>query len=271
MTTVLQQQLEEGILEVRLNRPDRLNALNESLVGELTAVFRGLNAAREVRVVILTGEGRGFCAGADLQSGDSAPGSIPGTEGMGQLGYVYKFQEYLADLMLAIHDCDKPVIAAVNGAAVGGGLAIALASDLRIAAEGAKFGAAFIKTGLSSCDVGTSYFLPRIVGVSAATELMLTGRNIAADEALQLQLVSRVVAPEALAPTALELARSIAVNSEYGVWMTKKGIRANLDAPSLRHAMELENRTQVLGYFSGCMEEAMQAFQEGRPPRWRRL
>ncbi len=271
MTTVLQSEVEEGVLEVRLNRPERLNALNETLIGELTAVFRDLNRNREVRVVILTGEGRGFCAGADLQSDSSAPGSVPGTEGMGQLGYVYKFQEYLADLMLAIHECDKPVIAAVNGAAVGGGLAIALASDLRIAAQGAKFGAAFIKTGLSSCDVGTSYFLPRIVGVSAATELMLTGRNIPADEALQLQLVSRVVAPEALGPTALDLARAIAGNSEYGVWMTKKGIRANLDAPSLRHAMELENRTQVLGYFSGCMEEAMQAFQEGRPPRWRRL
>jgi enoyl-CoA hydratase len=271
METVLQNEVEEGALEVRLNRPDRLNALNETLIGELTGVFRDLNRNRDVRVVILTGEGRGFCAGADLQSDSAGPGSIPGTEGMGQLGYVYKFQEYLADLMLAIHECDKPVIAAVNGAAVGGGLAIALASDVRIAAEGARFGAAFIKTGLSACDVGTSYFLPRIVGVSAATELMLTGRNIPAEEALLLQLVSRVVAPEALAPAALELARAIAANSEYGVWMTKKGIRANLDAPSLRHAMELENRTQVLGYFSGCMEEAMQAFQEGRPPRWRRL
>jgi enoyl-CoA hydratase len=271
MTTVKQNTLEEGILELRLNRPDRYNALSEELVGELTGVFRELNNNREVRVVILTGEGKAFCAGADLKSEDSAAGSVPGTEGMGQLGYVYKFQEYLANLMLAIHECDKPVIAAVNGAAVGGGLAIALASDIRIASEHAKFGAAFIKVGLSACDVGSSYFLPRIVGVSAASELMLTGRNVRAEEARQLQLVSRVVPASDLQASALELARSIAANNEYGVWMTKKGLRANLDAPSLRHAMELENRTQVLGYFSGNMEEAMQAFVEGRAPNWKSL
>ena len=269
--TVLQSQIEEGILEIRLNRPERLNALNETLTGELTQVFRELNRNREIRVVILTGEGKGFCAGADLQSTAAAPGSIPGTEGMSQLGYVYMYQEYLAELMLAIHECDKPVIAAINGAAVGGGLAIALASDIRIASEKAKFGAAFIKIGLSSCDVGTSYLLPRVVGLSAAAEMMLTGRNIDAEEALQMRLVSRVVASADLAANALELAHAITVNSEYGVWMTKKGLRTNLDAPSLRHAMELENRTQVLGYFSGCMEEAMQAFQEGRPPHWKKL
>ena len=271
MTTVKQNLLENGILELRLNRPDRYNALSEALIGELTGVFHDLNNNREVRVVILTGEGKAFCAGADLKSGDSAAGSVPGTDGMGQLGYVYKFQEYLASLMLAIYECDKPVIAAVNGAAVGGGLAIALASDIRIASEQAKFGAAFIKVGLSACDVGSSYFLPRIVGVSAASELMLTGRNVQAAEALQLQLVSRVVPADELRDSALEVARSIVANNEYGVWMTKKGLRANLDAPSLRHAMELENRTQVLGYFSGNMEEAMQAFVEGRKPNWKSL
>jgi len=271
VSNILQRELKPGVLELRMNRPGRLNALDEGLIADLTGAFRVLNCDRDVRAVILTGEGRGFCSGADLQSTGARPGSIPGTEGMGQLGYVYKFQEYIAELMLAIHDCDKPVIAAVNGAAVGGGLALALASDVRIASDRARFGAAFIKTGLSSCDVGTSYFLPRIVGVSAATELMLTGRNFSAEEAQRLQLVSRVVAAEDLAATCLELAEQIAANSEYGVWMTKKGIRANLDAPSLRHAMELENRTQVLGYFTGCMEEAMRAFQEGRPPEWRKL
>ncbi|HUH39207.1 MAG TPA: enoyl-CoA hydratase-related protein [Spongiibacteraceae bacterium] len=271
MSTILQTTLEDGILELRLNRPERLNALNEALIGELTGIMRGLNRNREVRVVILTGEGKGFCAGADLKASDAGAGSVPGTEGMSQLGYVYKYQEYLAELMLAIHECDKPVIAAVNGAAVGGGLAIALACDIRVAADNARFGAVFIKTGLSSCDVGTSYFLPRLVGAACAAELMLTGRVFDADEARQMQLVSRLVAPEQLADTALELARAIAANSEYGVWMTKKGLWANIDAPSLRHAMELENRTQVLGYFTGCMEESMQAFQEGRAPRWRKL
>jgi len=269
--TVLTRTLEEGVLEISLNRPDRLNALNEQLIGELTDVFRGLNRDRETRVVILTGQGKGFCAGADLKASDAQAGSIPGTEGMSQLGYVYKYQEYLADLVLAIHECDKPVIAAVRGAAVGGGLALALACDIRIATDSGKFGSVFIKTGLSSCDVGTSYFLPRIVGVTAATELMLTGRVFPASEALALGLLNRVVAEDELIPEALGVARMIRENSEYGVWMTRKGIRVNQDAPSLRHAMELENRTQVLGYFSGCMEEAMEAFQQGRAPVWKKL
>lgn len=267
MSVILRNVLEEGVLELRLNRPERLNSLNEDLIGELKAILRGLNDDRQVRVVIITGEGKGFCAGADLKA-SSGPGRIPGTAGMTQLGFVYKYQEYLAELMLAIHECDKPVIAAVNGAAVGGGLAIALASDVRIASERARFGAVFIKTGLSACDVGTSWFLPRLVGASVAAELMLTGRVFGADEALRIGLVSRVVAPEMLLESALETARAIRENSEYGVWMTKKGLWANVDAPSLRHAMEIENRTQVLGYFTGCMEESMKAFQEGRAPSW---
>lgn len=270
MGTVLCRSLEEGILEVRLNRPDRLNALDSALIGELLQVFEGLQQDRTTRVVVLTGAGRGFCAGADLQAG-AAPGSVPGTDGMSTLGFVYKFQEYFARLVLAIHECDKPVIAAVNGAAVGGGLGVALAADIRIAAQAARFGAVVIRTGLSACDVGTSYFLPPIVGAGAAAELMLTGRVVEADEALALRLVSRVVAPEALDAAALELARAIAAHAEYGVWMTKKGLWSGIDAPSLRHALEMENRTQVLGTFTGCFEEHAQAFVERRKPRWRPL
>lgn len=259
--------LEAGILEVRMNRPERLNALNPGLIGELIAVFRGLQQDRQTRVVILTGAGKGFCAGADLQE-FVAPGGIPGTAGMGQLGFVYKFQEFLSELMLAIHECDKPVIAAVNGAAVGGGLGLALASDIRIASEAAKFGAVAIKTGLSSADAGTSYFLPRLVGAGIAAELMLSGRVFRAGEARELRLVSQVVAPQALDGAALELARTIAENAEYGAWMTKKTLWSNVDASSLRQALELENRTQVLGTFTGAMEAAREAFAEGRKPRW---
>lgn len=262
--------LEAGILEVRMNRPERLNALNPGLIGELIAVFRGLQQDRQTRVVIFTGAGKGFCAGADLQE-FVAPGGIPGTTGMSQLGFVYKFQEYLSELMLAIHECDKPVIAAVNGAAVGGGLGLALASDIRIASEAAKFGAVAIKTGLSAADVGTSYFLPRLVGAGIAAELMLSGRIFQAEEARDLRLVSRVVAPQDLDGAALVMARAIAENAEYGVWMTKKTLWSNVDASSLRQAMELENRTQVLGTFTGSMEAAMEAFAEGRKPRWKSL
>lgn len=262
--------LEAGILEVRMNRPERLNALNPGLIGELIAVFRGLQQDRQTRVVIFTGAGKGFCAGADLQE-FVAPGGIPGTTGMSQLGFVYKFQEYLSELMLAIHECDKPVIAAVNGAAVGGGLGLALASDIRIASEAAKFGAVAIKTGLSAADVGTSYFLPRLVGAGIAAELMLSGRIFQAEEARDLRLVSRVVAPQDLDGAALVMARAIAENAEYGVWMTKKTLWSNVDASSLRQAVELENRTQVLGTFTGSMEAAMEAFAEGRKPRWKSL
>ena len=271
MSVVLTRELDHEILEVKLNRPDRFNALNEEVIGSMIEIFKGLNRDRNTRVVILTGEGRGFCSGADLRAEDSQAGSVPGTEGMSDLGYVYKYQEYLAEMILAIHDCDKPVIAAVNGAAAGGGLSIAAACDIRIGSEKSKYGAVYIKTGLSGCDVGSSYFLPRLMGLSAATDLMLTGRVIDAQEAQQLGLISRVVAPESLMNEALATAKEIRSNSEYGVWMTRKGLRTNLDAPSLRHAMEIENRQQVLGYFSGCMEEAMASFQERRPPQWKQL
>lgn len=270
MEPLICRDLEEGILEVRLNRPERLNALTAPFVSELLRVFEGLSDDRKTRVVILTGAGKGFCAGADLQE-PAAPGDVPGTAGMSPLGFVYKFQEYLARLVLAVHECEKPVIAAVNGAAVGGGFALALAADIRLAASTARFGDVVIKTGLSGCDVGMSYLLPRIVGAGVAAELMLTGRVIDAAEARELRLVSRVVEADALESTALETARSIAGHSEYGAWMTKKGLQLAIDAPSLRHAIEIENRTQVLGTFTGCFEESARAFAEKRPPKWKPL
>jgi enoyl-CoA hydratase len=270
MQTLIVREREPGILEVRLNRPERLNALNPALILDLIEVFTGLQNDRQTRVVILGGEGAGFCAGADLQA-SASPGSIPGTEGMGMLGFVYKYQELLGQMILAVHECDKPVIAALNGAAVGGGLGLALACDIRVASTAAKFGASAIRMGLSAADVGTSYFLPRLAGAGIAAELMLTGRIVPADEARELRLVSRVVAPDALMEACLALARSIAENAEYGVWMTKKTLRTSIDAPSLRVAMEMENRTQVLGTFTGNTASAMAAFMEKRPPAWKPL
>ncbi len=270
MAIVKKNVIADGILEVKLNRPKALNALTPELIGEISATFKQLNQDRDIRVVILTGEGKGFCAGADLKQ-STGPEDIPGAKGMSHLGFVYKYQEYLAEAILAIHTCDKPVIAAINGAAVGGGLALCLGADLRIASTKARFGAVFIKTGLSSCDVGTSYFLPKYVGPTKALELMLTGRIFDAQEADGLGLLNALVEPEQLIETAVKLASNIVENSEYGVWMTKKGFWANLDAPSLRHAMEIENRQQVLGCFTGCMEESMTAFIEGRKPQWKKL
>ena len=253
---------------VTLNRPERMNALSVGLVMELREAANEIHRDRRIRVAVLRGAGRGFCAGADLKGDDVR---VPGTEGMGELGSIYKMQENLAETVLALHECEKPIVAAIHGAAVGGGLALALASDVRIAAEGTRFGAVFIRVGLSSCDVGVSYFLPRLVGAGRAAELMLTGRHFDAAEAERIGMLHAVVPEARLLDAALEKAREIAANSEYGVWMTKRGLRTNLDAPSLRHAIELENRQQVLGTFTGNMSEAMRAFQEKRPPRWKPL
>ena len=251
-----------------LDRPERLNALSMQLVLDLREAVAKVARDPRCRVAILRGAGRGFCAGADLKGAEDR---VPGSEEMGPVGRIYRMQENLAEAILAIHECPKPILAAVHGAAVGGGLAVALACDVRMAATSAVFGSVFIRVGLSSCDVGVSYLLPRIVGAARAAELMLTGRHFGAEEALRIGLVHEVVSEPELLGAATRTARLIAANSEYGVWMTKQGLRANLDAPSLRHAIELENRTQVLGTFTGNMVEAMHAFQERRPPRWKPL
>ncbi len=245
--------------------PSGTTRSSSNLITELGAVFAGLRDDREARVVILRGSGRGFCAGADMGGGGGAPERA---KGRGPVGFIHEYQEHLADLMLAVHECTQPVIAAVHGAAVGGGLALALACDMRLASDDAYFASHFIRVGLSSCDVGTSYWLPRIVGPTAAAELMLTGRRVPAEEAFRLGLLNRVTTADGLLDAALELAAGITANSEYGVVMTKLGMWANFDAPSLRHAMQLENRTQVLGTFTGNMSEAGEAFREKRPPTW---
>ena len=257
----------DGIAVIELDDPDRYNALTTQMVTELKAAFATVRVDRTARVVIVTGnpDGRGFCAGANL-GGDEDLSDWQ--TGRGQVGFIHALQEHLAELMLAIRENRQPVIAAVHGAAVGGGLALALSADLRVATDDAFFASQFIKVGLSSCDVGTSYTLPRLVGPTMAAELMLTGRRFAADEALRIGLLNRVVSKDELLPTARDLAGQIAANSEYGVTMTKLGFWANLDASSLRQAMELENRTQVLGTFTGAMSEGAAAFREKRAPVW---
>jgi enoyl-CoA hydratase/carnithine racemase len=174
-------------------------------VTDLREAVNEISRERGIRVVVLRGAGRGFCAGADLKGDDVR---VPGTEEMGELGFIYKMQQNLAETILALHECEKP---------------------------------------------------------------MLTGRHFDAAEALRIGMLHAVVPEAGLFDAALEKAREIAANSEYGVWMTKRGLATNLDAPSLRHAIELENRQQVLGTFTGNMLEAMHAFQQKRPPRWKPL
>lgn len=250
---------------VSMDRPERLNALSPSLAGDLTDALQALRWERETRAIVLCGAGRGFCAGYDLNAGDDP---APDSEGRGPVGSFWRIQSQLSDLVALIHECEKPVVAAVHGAAVGGGLAIALACDLRVAAPDVRFGSVFVKVGLSSCDMGVSYFLPRIVGATRAAELMLTGRYVGAEEAERFGLVNSVSAPGDHVAAALALAAQVAEHSEYSVWMTKSGMWANIDAPSFRHAVELENRTQALGTMTGNLDEYAAAFREKRPPRW---
>jgi enoyl-CoA hydratase/carnithine racemase len=259
---------ENKIARVTLNRPRRLNAIDGSLMDAMDDVMDVLSTG-EFRAAILTGAGRGFCAGADL-SGEGEPWTKPPKTAPQSPPFKisYDAQVRLADLYTRLYELPIPVIAAVNGAAVGGGLAFALHCDIRIASDQARFGSVFIKAGFSSMDMGTSYLLPKIVGAGVARELMLTGRIIDADEAYRIRLVHEVVAPDELMTAALKMARSIVENNAYGVWQTKIGLNTALDAPSLRHAKEIENRTQILSGFTNNPLEAAKALQEKRSPVW---
>jgi enoyl-CoA hydratase len=268
MSLVTRSAASDDVALVEMHDPDRYNALTTGMVDEMREAFADLRLDRSVRAVVIAGAGRGFCAGANMTGNDTPPEAA---RDRGPVGSILFVQDNLAQLMLAIHELPQPVIAAVHGAAVGGGLAIALASDLRVASDDAYFGVQFIRVGLSACDVGSSYWLPRVVGPTVAAELMLTGRHFSAEEAMRFGMLNRVVPRAALVETAVELGEAIAENSEYGVYTTKHGMWANLDAPSLRHAMELENRTQVLGTFTGNMTEAGRAFVEKRDPVWNEM
>ena len=265
MAAVEFETLDDNIARVTLNRPERLNAIDGSLINEMDNALDALSSG-EFRAAILTGAGRGFCAGADLSgTGDAWTKNAPHTPAF---KVSYDAQVRLANLYLRLYELPIPVIAAVNGVAVGGGLAFALHSDIRIASEHARFGSVFIKAGFSSMDMGTSYLLPKIVGAGVARELMLTGRIIDADEACRLRLVHEVVAADELMAASLTMARSIVANNAFGVWQTKIGLNTALDAPSLRHAIEIENRTQILTGFTNNPLEAAKAHMEKRPPEW---
>jgi len=266
MATLRVDRPETGITRITLERPERLNAMNVDLIGELHAALDDVAADRACRVVILTGAGRGFCAGLDL----GGYGDPPGADGLGRVESVFATQTHIAALVPKLRSLPQPVIAAVNGAAAGGGLALALACDVRVASESARFNVAFVRLGISGCDIGVSWMLPRLIGASRAWELMLTGRIIDAREADRIGLVLRVVPDEDLMESAFETARLIVGNSPWGIRMTKEVMWSQLEIPSLRAGIDLENRTQVLSSFTGDMAEAVAAFLEKRPARYQR-
>ncbi len=250
------------IAVLTLNRPDKLNALNYDLVEDLHATLAELNANNDCRVVVLTGAGRGFCSGLDLT--DPSPEAAGGGTEFPRSGM--RWQERIADLTARLHRLRQPVIAAVNGVAYGGGMGIALACDIRIAAQSARFCTQFIKLGLGGCDIGVSYTLPRIVGAGPAFDLILTARAVDADEALRLGMVSRVTADDEVLETALSIAETLCGYGKFGVESTKQVLWANLEAASLEAALHLENRSQILSSTSGDMQAAKEAFRR-RPRR----
>lgn len=250
------------VLHVTMNRPEQLNAMNRELVDGLRTLFTELYWRRDVRVVILTGAGRAFCAGLDLKSwdiGESRASTADGLDG----------QRRIAEIVIAMRRCPQPIIALVNGAASGGGFALALASDVRIATPAAKMNAAFIRIGLSACDIGVSYFLPRMVGSSVAAEYMLTGRFFTPEKALALGLVSAVVAPDALEAEGATLADEMLHASPLGLRLTKDALNHAVDAGGLEAVIAMEDRNQVLTARDENFGEGVRAFLEKRRPNYR--
>jgi enoyl-CoA hydratase len=261
MTTVQRSTPKPGVTLLTLDRPERLNAMSHELVADLHRALDEVAADGSCRVVILTGSGRGFCAGLDLKGA----GAAPGTGALGPVQAGMTSQQHIASLVPKLRGLRQPVIAAVNGPAAGGGFALALASDVRLAAPEAAFNVAFVRIGLSGCDIGVSWLLPRLIGASRAFELLLTGRVIDAVEAERLGIVSRVVRDEPVVDAALGVADEIIANSPLGVWMTKEVMWSQLEVGSMQAGIDLENRTQIMSTFSGDMREAVAAFLEKRP------
>jgi enoyl-CoA hydratase len=253
-----------GIRQITLNRPEKLNAMNVTLVRRLHAVLDELADDRRCRVVILTGAGRGFCAGLDL----TGYGTVPGHGEQGPVQQGFATQQHIAGLIPHLRRLPYPVIAAVNGPAAGGGFALVLGSDIRLAAASARFNAAFVRIGLSACDIGTSWLLPRLVGAGRAHELMLTGRIFGAEEAARIGLVLEVVPDDVLLERALEEAELVMRNSPMGIHMTKEVMWSALEIPGQQAAIDLENRTQIMVSQTADATEARRAFLEKRPPEY---
>src|ERR1700738_2640443 len=233
----------DGVTVLRLNRPQRLNAINEAMQTELAQTLADFATDQFVRAVVLTGAGRAFCSGIDVR--DFGPSMVeadaPARERM-------RFQEKMAALARAVRDLPQPVIAAVNGPCVGAGFALCLAADIRICSTAASFGNGAILLGLSGAEMGMSYHLPRIVGTSVAADWMMTGRTVTAHEADRRGVVSELVEPELVARRAIEHPAGIAELPTFGVQLTKRALQVNTDAAGIEAAMELENRNQVLAH-----------------------
>ena len=260
--TVLLESIDEHVRLITLNRPDRLNAMSFELAGDLYDVMDAVAGDRDCKVAILTGAGRGFCAGLDLRDFGSPP--APGEHPHARVGV--GGQEFLANLMIGLRALPQIVIAAVNGPAFGGGLALACASDIRIASDQARFCSAFIRTGLSGTDVGISYLLPQIVGGGRAFEMIATGREVDAVEAERIGLVSRVTTPDTLLEAARVVATTLAGYTTTGLTLTKEAFWHNAASPNLAGAIALENRNQRIAADTPEVQQFMAAYSQRHRP-----
>lgn len=257
----LQVETRGGVEILALNRPDALNALSDGLTAELNDYFDGLQSRKETRVVVMRANGRAFCAGLDLKGygGESDDSKIlRGLKTQTEIGNIYR----------KMRSCPQPIIALAQGAACGGGLSLLLASDVRFGAPSLKMNAAYIKVGLGGCDMASSYFLPRLVGASLASEMILTGRFVHAERALSSGLISEIVDEDALLDRGLALADEMLTTAPWGLRLSKQALNLNLDAPSLEAAMAIEDRQQVILGATEDHEEALKAFLQKRPPEY---
>jgi enoyl-CoA hydratase len=248
---------------ITLDDPATLNSMSFGLVGDLYDALAEVGSDNDTSVVVMTGRGRGFCSGLNLED----VGVPPGCEGLTLGRIAIRAMEYMSNLVPAMRKVPQPIIAAINGPAYGGGMCLTLGADIRIAGESAVFNGAGINNGLSGTELGVSFLLPRLIGASRANEIILSGREVRAEEADRIGLVSRAVADDALMPTALDLAEQIASYSTYGVAMTKKVLWSSLEAGSLEAAIDLENRNQLMvRMLTKNLDEAVRAKREGRKP-----
>ncbi len=255
--------LKNEVLTITLNRPEQLNAMNRRLVKELREIFQALYWDRSARVVVLRAAGRAFCAGLDLK--ETSSGDPLGSRSVSDL---MDGQRTIAEIYVAMRRCPQPIISCVQGSASGGGFALTLASDIRILTEDARMNAAFIRIGLSACDMGVSYFLPRMIGTSKASEYMLTGRFISAAEAADLGLANRVVKAEDMDAEAASFCEDMLRATPMGLRLTKDVLNHSIDAQGLEAVMALEDRNQMLTSQDPNFREGVSAFMEKRAPNY---
>ncbi|MCP4749780.1 MAG: enoyl-CoA hydratase/isomerase family protein [Proteobacteria bacterium] len=263
--TLIFEEPEPGIALLTLNRPDRLNAMSMEMLDELYALYDHLKKQEEIRVLVVTGAGRGFCSGADLIARKDSEGTDLGPSNAVQ--HLEKIQKVYSGVITGMRNLSQPVISAVNGVAAGGGFCLALAADVIYAGTEAKFIPSFINIGLSGGELGTTYFLPKLVGSTRAAEILMTGKTVDAVEADRIGMVCRIVETEKLVEAAMDTARTMIGKSTVGLRLTKQSFNQNLNAPSLENAIELENLTQSMLIFTPEFMEAVTNFSKGKNAR----